>query len=259
MRVLKLFAVVVASLSLQACVTLFGGDDAPKLTKLEVAQDALESEKTRTQNLELELSRVKAENARLANQVLRLQRDRDSDQIAAAPSEPEISDGQDVNDVLASLLPQDTQQQLREDPAAIVAPNAPRQLDQIGAESVPVEQAPRLVQPTFTSSADVFENEAPTHSPMDQDLFGVHLASYRAADEARAGWQRLQRKYPSELGLLEPRLERVEIEGKGEFLRLVGGGFTSRDKAAALCQSLKQRGIYCSVSGFVGERLVSQS
>ncbi len=66
---------------------------------------------------------------------------------------------------------------------------------------------------------------------------------------------RLQRENPDELGLLEPRIEQITVPERGKFLRLIGGGFSSEEKAAALCASLKQKGLFCSVTGFNGDRL----
>ncbi|HNS86136.1 MAG TPA: SPOR domain-containing protein, partial [Parvularculaceae bacterium] len=54
---------------------------------------------------------------------------------------------------------------------------------------------------------------------------------------------------------LEPRIEKVEVEGKGEYLRLVGGGFSSREKAKALCDTLASIGVFCRVATFGGDRL----
>jgi hypothetical protein len=111
------------------------------------------------------------------------------------------------------------------------------------------------VQPTFSSSEQTFENEAHGDIKLSSVLWGVHLASYRRAEEAGAGWRKLQRDFPDELGLLEPRIEKVTIDGKGEFLRLVGGGFSSREKARALCATLAAKGVFCRVASFGGDRL----
>lgn len=136
----------------------------------------------------------------------------------------------------------------------VAAADADRAL--ASAPSKPVESSPRLVQPSFASQEEtVFENEAERDVELASVLFGVHLASYRQADEASAGWARLQRDFPAELGLLEPRLESVTIEGRGEFLRLIGGAFSSAEKAAALCATLKAKGVYCAVTDFGGRKL----
>ncbi len=121
---------------------------------------------------------------------------------------------------------------------------------------VPVDESPRLVQPSFASTGQIFENEAASDEiKMTSVLWGVHLASYRHAEEASAGWKKLQRENPDELGLLEPRIEKVSIEGKGEYLRLVGGGFSSREIAKALCDKLASKGVFCRIANFGGDRL----
>lgn len=121
---------------------------------------------------------------------------------------------------------------------------------------VPVDDSPRLVQPSFASTEQIFENEASSSEiKRSSALWGVHLASYREPDEASAGWKKLQRENPDELGLLEPRVERVSVEGKGVYLRLVGGGFSSRDTAKALCDKLAAKGVFCRIANFGGDRL----
>ncbi|HXI86559.1 MAG TPA: SPOR domain-containing protein, partial [Parvularculaceae bacterium] len=122
----------------------------------------------------------------------------------------------------------------------------------------PVDSAPRLVQPSFASDTDtVFENEAPDNVGIKTTsvLYGVHLASYRRIADAEAGWRKLQRENPDELGLLEPRIEWITIDGRGEFVRLIGGGFSSRDKAEQLCLRLRAKKVYCAVRDFDGQRL----
>jgi hypothetical protein len=134
----------------------------------------------------------------------------------------------------------------------VAAANADAALPEAGAA---VDAAPRLVQPTFSSAETTFENEAQGDIKVASVLWGVHLASYRRAEEASAGWRKLQREYPDELGLLEPRIEKVSVADKGIFLRLVGGGFSSREKANALCASLSSKGVFCRVANFGGDRL----
>lgn len=121
----------------------------------------------------------------------------------------------------------------------------------------PVKAAPRLVQPSFASQEKtVFENEAKGGDiRLASVLFGVHLASYRHNADAVAGWRTLQRQYPSELSLLEPRVAPVTLEGRGAFVRLIAGGFSTQQTAAALCETLIKRGRFCEVASFDGEKL----
>jgi hypothetical protein len=171
---------------------------------------------------------------------------------------------------LAALEPPATEDALKDGPAVaatgldkkpstapadpvVAAPNPNVDLPN---EPVPVDTAPRLVQPSFASTEEIFENESDSPEiKMTSVLWGVHLASYRNPDDASAGWKKLQRENPDELGLLEPRIEKVSVEGKGEYLRLVGGGFSSREKAKALCDTLASKGVFCRVATFGGDRL----
>ena len=236
----KIGAVLIFAL-LSGCATFSGGE---KNAAANV--DAGEAAQAQIVALQTEIARVKSQNARLSNEVLALQRERDMaalDQSAAAKEAAED---------LLPPKPEFYSDEQSAKPKAVVDDAAAPTL---AKSDVPVETAPRLVQPTFASNETVFENEAEGDIKTESVLFGVHLASYRHPEEARTGWRQLQRENPDELGLLEPRLESVTISDKGEFLRLVGGGFASREKAEALCAQLKARGLFCSVTGFEGERL----
>lgn len=229
-----------AFIILSACASLPGGGDAPP----ELAETDPPEQTIQIASLQAEVARLKSQNARLANEVLALQRERD--RVAAASEE-----AQEQADETPSAP--ETANDKKEPSKAVVDDAASPALAQ---SDVPVQNSPRLVQPAFASNDTVFENEAEegeikTHSV----LFGVHLASYRRMEEARAGWRQLQRENPDELGLLEPRVEGVDVENKGRFLRLIGGGFSSKDKAEALCAQLKTKDMFCSVASFEGERL----
>ena len=153
---------------------------------------------------------------------------------------------------LSSVLLDDTQ--VTAPSNAVVSAAEAKQA--LGDAPPPVEASPRLVQPSFSDEKQVFRNEATASDiQLSSIMFGVHLASYRQVDQARDGWRRLQRENPEELGLLEPRLEKITLERDGDFVRLIGGGFSSQQKASALCQRLASKGLYCDVAGFSGERL----
>ena len=200
--------------------------------------------------LEDEITTLKSENTKLEKQLRKTSRDRD--RLAAKIESPgadqnELSDVAALPEAPAITVPGP---QLRTR-AVVDDANAP----ELAQTDVPIEDSPRLVQPAFASNEMVFENEADGEIQTASVLFGVHLASYRLTEEARNGWRQLQRENPDELGLLEPRTEPVEIDDKGVFLRLIGGGFSSNEKAQALCANLKQKGLFCSVVSFQGQRL----
>lgn len=251
MPLVRLAASIAAVLTMSACASLTGGGSSKsaqgsETESAEIAQKAAA--------LEVEVARLKAENARLANQLLDLERSQD-EQVAEAP----VIEVRPEEDRIASAAPSELP----------VIPQPPVNNEIVVAETgapelresdVPIDDSPRLVQPTFASTEPVFENEAGDGEIETASvLHGVHLASYRKMAEAREGWRKLQRENPEELGLLEPRIETVSLPEKGEFLRLIGGGFSSEDKAFALCQSLKDKGLFCTVSGFSGERLALEN
>ena len=240
---------VVGLILVSACSTM-SKDNASKIAAPAGEEGAAQA---RVADLEVEVARLKSDNARLMARLLEIKRE--NEKLAA------------TNEAAPSA--QDSQQpvveaNLRDRPSLAVPTPAP-QPNAVVEEAaspdlkngdVPVASAPRMVQPTFASTDAVFENEAGGDEIETQSvLFGVHLASYRRAADARTGWAKLQRDYPDELGLLEPRIRAISIPGKGDFLRLIGGGFSSREKAAALCASLKDKGFYCAVTSFEGQRL----
>ncbi|GJL95480.1 MAG: hypothetical protein DHS20C05_18850 [Hyphococcus sp.] len=239
-----LFALVCFSF-LSACSTLTGGAQS---TNADL--DTTETAEMRVAALESEISDLKADNDRLANELNALLKEqklaeavalKEAEDSAVDPLAPTLSGAPVIRVPDPTFKPREAV--------------ADAGLPELNGEDVPVENAPRMVQPTFASTDTVFENEADGEIETQSILFGVHLASYRKPADATEGWGKLQRENPDELGLLEPRIEEITVPEKGNFLRLIGGGFSSEEKAAALCASLQQKGLYCSVTGFNGDRL----
>lgn len=234
---------------LSACASLPGGERKTSDSEL---VSAVKSAELRAAELEEELARIQAENDRLSSQLASLKQQKDN---RAAASENLDSAEEGARSAAASTAADvDTPLVLAQKDSASIVVEEPGP-SALKKDAVPVAPAPRMVQPTFAATDAVFENEANGDIETESVLFGVHLASYRKSEEAREGWRQLQRQNPDELGLLEPRVEQVTLPGKGVFLRLIGGGFSSQDKAAALCESLNQKGFYCAVSSFNGVRL----
>ncbi|MEE2691887.1 MAG: SPOR domain-containing protein [Pseudomonadota bacterium] len=226
---------------LPACTTFAKKDDGSVITG--PAADDLAWSFARTAELEAQVAKLESENTRLTKRVAQLE-------AASAPKPDKPAETAAAEAPAPKPAPATP---LVKPEAVVAAPEADRAL--AGAPA-PVDSSPRLVQPSFASVEEtVFENEAAGAIPLSSVLYGVHLASYRHEAEARSGWRKLQRENPDELGLLEPRVEKVSIEDRGEFLRLVGGGFTTQEKASALCARLKSKGVYCSVTSFDGQRL----
>lgn len=227
---------VFSAAALSACSAI--GDEQADITGDSV--DEINWGQQRTAELERQIAELKARNAELEREIEALRQPQNADGEEMASAGKSAADGS-----LAPAIKPET---------VIAAADAQAAL--ADSPEKPVQDSPRLVPPTFASAEEpLFENEAQGSLQMSSVLYGVHLASYRTEEDARAGWRKLQRDNPDELGLLEPRTEWVTIEGRGDFIRLIGGGFSSRAKAEALCETLKTKGLFCTVSGFGGDRL----
>jgi len=206
--------------------------------------------------LENEVSRLESENARLTEELQTARRL--SGKVALADETP-APDDLALRDGAAARLPDQPTISApdAQEPAEITITVVDDMAPDLKKDDVPVEPAPRLVQPTFASTDAVFENEADDEGEIETAsvMYGVHLASYRKIENAREGWRKLQRDNPDELGLLEPRIEPITIQDKGGYLRLIGGGLSSKEKAASLCAKLEAKDLYCTVTSFNGERL----
>lgn len=233
-------SILLAALS-SGCATLGGGKTA-RLAE-ERASLLAQSEAKATQ-LETRLAEVQRENTRLSRRVTELESTIRTAQSQAANAAKSAELASADSAVRAATADQRAV-------AATAQPARP-------LAASPVQAAPRLVQPSFANEQKtVFENEAKNGDiRLTSVLFGVHLASYRHNTEAVAGWRTLQRQYPSELSLLEPRIAPVTLEGRGDFVRLIAGGFSTQQTAAALCETLSNRGRFCEVTSFDGEKLL---
>jgi hypothetical protein len=231
------------------CAILSGKPD-PELVAQHDAQ--LRASRAEVETLKAEVDKLTAEKATLETKVADLERKTIRLAAATGPNaEGALKEGPPA--VTTTAQAADKSLSTAPSKPVVTLPNTEVSLPDA---PVPVDNSPRLVQPSFASTEQIFENEAASAEiKMTSVLWGVHLASYRHSEEASAGWKKLQRENPDELGLLEPRIEKVAIDGKGEYLRLVGGGFSSRAKAKALCDTLAAKGVFCRVANFGGDRL----
>ncbi len=238
----------------QGCAALTG-KPAPDVAATQA--DELRVARATATDLQAGMARLAAENAKLESRVIELERT--AARVAALEPPVIASDPVAIPSVLKEGPPPKNAPAIDNSPSTapahpvVAAPNADISLPRA---PVPIDDSPRLVQPSFASTDQIFENEAASPEiKLTSVLWGVHLASYRHPDEANSGWQKLQRENPDELGLLEPRVEKVAIAGKGEYLRLIGGGFSSREKAKSLCDTLAAKGVFCRIANFGGDRL----
>lgn len=77
---------------------------------------------------------------------------------------------------------------------------------------------------------------------------GLHLASYRSAEQAERGWSQLRRAHSEVLGGLSHTVSRVDLGSKGVFYRLVAGPFSNATAASSACAKLKSRRQFCETT-----------
>ncbi|MEQ8664639.1 MAG: SHOCT domain-containing protein [Rhodospirillales bacterium] len=100
-------------------------------------------------------------------------------------------------------------------------------------------------QPTMpVQSSMAIQPKAITQGPRP----GVHLASYRSAEQAERGWSQLRRAHGEILGNLDHTVSRVDLGSKGVFYRLVAGPFASPSEATGVCTKLKSRRQFCETT-----------
>lgn len=105
----------------------------------------------------------------------------------------------------------------------------------------PAAPAPRA--PAAAPSA------APTVTATPGGSARIQLASLKDQAAATATWNQLQKKFPAELGSLQPSYEKVEIADKGTFIRLQAGPLKDRAEAQSACNALAAKNQGCIVVG----------
>ena len=95
---------------------------------------------------------------------------------------------------------------------------------------------------------------APARAPSADGAYALHLASYRQAAQAEAGWLVLTRDHPSVLRGLAPSRAAVDLPEQGRFHRLLAGPLAAGE-AAASCAAMEAEGGYCAVVPWGGTRL----
>lgn len=131
-------------------------------------------------------------------------------------------------------------------PSAVTTP-APSQPVAPKAEEKPAA-TPATRAPAQTATAPA-PAAAPSVTATPGGSAKVQLASLKDQAAATATWNQLQKKFPEVLGGLQPSYERVDIAGKGTFIRLQAGPLKDRATAQNVCQQLAAKNQGCIVVG----------
>lgn len=133
-------------------------------------------------------------------------------------------------------------------PSAVTTP-APSQPVAPKAEEKPAA-TPATRAPAQTATAPATPpSAAPSVTATPGGSAKVQLASLKDQAAATATWNQLQKKFPDVLGGLQPSYEKVEIAGKGTFVRLQAGPLKDRATAQNVCQQLAAKNQGCIVVG----------
>jgi hypothetical protein len=129
-------------------------------------------------------------------------------------------------------------------PSAVTTP-APSQPVVPKAEEKPAA-TPATRAPAQTATAPA---ATPSVTATPGGSAKIQLASLKDQAAATATWNQLQKKFPDILGGLQPSYERVDIAGKGTFIRLQAGPLKDRTTAQTVCQQLAAKNQGCIVVG----------
>ncbi|WP_300301635.1 SPOR domain-containing protein [Ferrovibrio sp.] len=122
-------------------------------------------------------------------------------------------------------------------------PVAPKAEEKPAATPAPATRAPAQAATTPAPAATPKVTATPGGSAK------IQLASLKDQAAAQATWSQLQKKFPDILGGLTPSYEKVEIAGKGTFIRLQAGPLKDRVTAQNACQQLAAKNQGCIVVG----------
>lgn len=160
---------------------------------------------------------------------------------AAAPAAPAPAEA-----LVANVPPPVRRPDLRD----TVGPSIGARIE-TGSLSAPATAAAAKVP--AASAPIAFGPAVVTRNKAAEPVVGVRLSSGPSVDALRLSWSLMSERYGSELGSLEPRY--IAGGNTAAPYALIAGPVGDKTQAKALCQSLQQKGIPCSVDDYKGNAL----
>jgi cell division septation protein DedD len=176
---------------------------------------------------------------------------------SAAPTQPSATQPNVAVSPSVTVPNRSTQTVPNQSPATAGVPNRTD-----APSATPITPAPGQPQPVTPPRTAAAPTPAPAQTPAAAPAPAartvtataggsakIQLASLKDQAAATATWNALQKKFPAELGGLQPSYERVEIADKGTFIRLQAGPLKDRAEAQAACSALAAKNQGCIVVG----------
>lgn len=95
--------------------------------------------------------------------------------------------------------------------------------------------------PTPDQSAPEPNQDRPTAN------YWVQIASFKSFEALELGWYTISGKHPDLTSRLMPRVEKLDIPGKGRFHRLYAGGYATQADAKQTCTALRDAELSCVI------------
>ncbi len=153
------------------------------------------------------------------------------------PAAPALAQGQPAAQAQPDMSPT-AHTDVREAPAATMPPPMARRPAAPATTATPARPA----APPSTAAATTTGSQ--TYVPAGSLM--IQLAAFRAEENARTGWTKLEAQYPQLLSGLRPAIQQVEIPGKGTFWRLFAGP-VDQARADAICHGMAELQNHCKV------------
>ncbi|HEX6956454.1 MAG TPA: SPOR domain-containing protein [Ferrovibrio sp.] len=129
-------------------------------------------------------------------------------------------------------------------PAASAAPASPQPKPAYASAAATEQAAGKAAMKPATASPEAVGKM--TQKPASDGLWRVHLASHRTEWAAISEWQELLKRNPKLYGQFDPKIEWVDLKGRGSFARLLAGGWADRKEADAACAKIRGPRRYCA-------------
>ncbi|MEO0411790.1 MAG: tetratricopeptide repeat protein [Pseudomonadota bacterium] len=137
----------------------------------------------------------------------------------------------------------------------------PQQARALFFRSLPtLEQQEEAAEPKASeqTSSAVVANSNPLERPKPKKqleaTYWVQIASFKSFEALEMGWYTISRQNPELSSRLMPRVESLDIAGKGRFHRLYAGGYATKKDADQTCRALRNVDLNCVI--VVGSRTV---